>query len=474
MARRRWAAPGARSRLRRWLAVHAERSGRPSLRPFGLDRQRCSADLPYGDDRCADWAHAARGRAQARRAADRCGRVEPLLQEHRRRERLHDLQPDPARVRRRDAHLRRGGGRALPRDPRRQLGDRDRAGGPREASRSTGSPRSSRRRRRSSATARRSGSTSPRSSKATSCCSSQATRSSRTGTLRRSDALALDESILTGESAPVPRGAGDEVRSGSFAVEGTGAYVVDGGRRRRATQRGSRARRASSDIRARRSSGRSTGCCSCSSACSSPLGVALGWALWRRHTPIHEAVPTTVAAVVTLVPEGLILLTSLTFAVAAIRMARRGALAQQLNAIESLAVGRHDLPRQDRNADGRAAAASNGSSRCPASTSASSSARSAATPRSARRATRRSRRSTTYCERRDGGTASTTCRSRRAAAGARSQLGRRRLRARRTRALSARRARRRRRTTKHAAGRRVVALRHRARPARRGRAVRAR
>ena len=43
------------------------------------------------------------------------------------------------------------------------------------------------------------------------------------------------------------------------------------------------------------------------------------------------------AAVVSLVPEGLILLTSLTYAVAALRMARRGALAQQLNAIESLA-----------------------------------------------------------------------------------------------------------------------------------------
>ena len=44
------------------------------------------------------------------------------------------------------------------------------------------------------------------------------------------------------------------------------------------------------------------------------------------------------AAVVSLVPEGLILLTSLTYAVAAIRMARRGALAQQLNAVESLAA----------------------------------------------------------------------------------------------------------------------------------------
>ena len=38
-----------------------------------------------------------------------------------------------------------------------------------------------------------------------------------------------------------------------------------------------------------------------------------------------------------MIPEGLILLASLTFAVAALRMARRGVLAQQLNAIESLA-----------------------------------------------------------------------------------------------------------------------------------------
>src|SRR5262249_20004280 len=68
-----------------------------------------------------------------------------------------------------------------------------------------------------------------------------------------------------------------------------------------------------------------------------PLGVALGWTLYRRNTSLHDAVPTTVAAVVTLVPEGLILLMSVTYAVAAIRMARRGALAQQLNAIESLA-----------------------------------------------------------------------------------------------------------------------------------------
>ena len=69
-----------------------------------------------------------------------------------------------------------------------------------------------------------------------------------------------------------------------------------------------------------------------------PLALLLGFALWELEVDVDEAVPRSVAAVVSLVPEGLILLTSLTYAVAALRMARRGALAQQLNAIESLAA----------------------------------------------------------------------------------------------------------------------------------------
>ena len=68
-----------------------------------------------------------------------------------------------------------------------------------------------------------------------------------------------------------------------------------------------------------------------------PLGAILGYALFERETGASEAVTTSVAAVVTLIPEGLILLMSLTYAFAALRMTRRGALAQQLNAIESLA-----------------------------------------------------------------------------------------------------------------------------------------
>jgi cation-transporting ATPase E len=156
------------------------------------------------------------------------------------------------------------------------------------------------------------------------------------GTLRRSDGLELDESILTGEAEPVSRAAGEEVLSGSFAAEGTGSYLVT------AVGARSHAARVAGEARAfrhprsplERSINRLLFVLV---AVLVPLGVALGWALYRRHTSLHDAVPTTVAAVVTLVPEGLILLMSVTFAVAGIRMARRGALAQQLNAIESLA-----------------------------------------------------------------------------------------------------------------------------------------
>ena len=156
------------------------------------------------------------------------------------------------------------------------------------------------------------------------------------GMLETVAGLTLDESILTGESEAVGRTKGDEVRSGSFAVEGAASYLVT------AVGEDSYAVRIAGEARTFRHprsplEGALNNLLLALVALIVPLGVLLGYALWERRTPFDEAVPTTVAAVVTLVPEGLILLTSLTYAVASLRMARRGALAQQLNAIESLA-----------------------------------------------------------------------------------------------------------------------------------------
>jgi cation-transporting P-type ATPase E len=157
------------------------------------------------------------------------------------------------------------------------------------------------------------------------------------GQLVEASGLRLDESVLTGESEPVPREEGDDVRSGSFAVEGAGSYVVT------AVGPESYAERIAGEARLFRHP-RSpleralNRLLIILVGAMVPLALLLGFALWELEIDLDEAVPRSVAAVVSLVPEGLILLTSLTYAVAAIRMARRGALAQQLNAIESLAA----------------------------------------------------------------------------------------------------------------------------------------
>jgi magnesium-transporting ATPase (P-type) len=156
------------------------------------------------------------------------------------------------------------------------------------------------------------------------------------GRVASSDGLLLDESILTGESRPVERAAGAEIRSGSFAVEGIGTYVVE------AVGQDSYAERLVGEVREFRHP-RSPleraidRLLYVLVAAMVPLGVMLITVLWKQEVGVRHAVNTAVAGMVTLVPEGLILLVSITYAAAALGLARRGALAQQLNAIESLA-----------------------------------------------------------------------------------------------------------------------------------------
>ena len=156
------------------------------------------------------------------------------------------------------------------------------------------------------------------------------------GPLTETAGLALDESILTGESRPVQRQPGEQVRSGSFAIEGAGSYAVE------AVGDDSYAQKLAGEAREFRHP-------------RSPLEVAINYLLYilvglmvplglmfvivlgKGDASTREAITTAVAGIVTLVPEGLILLVSVTYAAAALQLSRRGALAQQLNAIESLA-----------------------------------------------------------------------------------------------------------------------------------------
>jgi cation-transporting ATPase E/undecaprenyl-diphosphatase len=156
------------------------------------------------------------------------------------------------------------------------------------------------------------------------------------GTIRSADGLLVDESVLTGESDAVSRSAGEKVRSGSFITEGSGEMVVEAlgadSYAEQITGEAKRFRHPRSPLE--RSLDRLLfGLVGAVIV----LGGLLGYALWHRQAAISNAVATATAGVVSLVPEGLLLLVSLTYAVGALRMARQGALSQQLNAIESLA-----------------------------------------------------------------------------------------------------------------------------------------
>ena len=125
--------------------------------------------------------------------------------------------------------------------------------------------------------------------------------------------------------------------SGSFVVEGDGAVRGDGGRsgEPRGATDGDRARVPSRALAARARQRPAA------ALADRALGAARGRAhrlgLCARRTAAAARVQFLTAGIVNLVPEGLILLISLTAAVSAFKMAQRGVLAQQLNAVESLA-----------------------------------------------------------------------------------------------------------------------------------------
>jgi cation-transporting ATPase E len=156
------------------------------------------------------------------------------------------------------------------------------------------------------------------------------------GPLLDARSLQLDESVLTGEADPVTRGRGDEVRSGSFCLAGGGTYRADlvgaDAYASTVTETARESRRDLSPLQ--RDINRLLRLLVLVMV---PIAAGLLAALHFHQTPLREAVSTATAGCVTLVPEGLVLLASVAFAVGAARMARRGALVQRLSAVESLA-----------------------------------------------------------------------------------------------------------------------------------------
>ena len=156
------------------------------------------------------------------------------------------------------------------------------------------------------------------------------------GEVLSSTNLEVDESLLTGEADPVAMSAGDKVMSGSFVVAGSGIMRATAvGADSYAFRLSSEARRFSlvkSELR--------TGINRVITIIGwmmIPVAILLVSSQLATHDGFVAAVQGSVAGLVAMVPEGLVLLTSIAFAVGATRLTRKKVLTQELAAIEGLA-----------------------------------------------------------------------------------------------------------------------------------------
>ena len=157
--------------------------------------------------------------------------------------------------------------------------------------------------------------------------------------------LELDESMLTGESRTVRHKVGEQVYSGATAVSGMALVKVNAvGSHSYAATLTAQAKvykKTVSDL----NKGINT-ILKCMTFLVVPLCILLilsqihtvgGWGTALSTGEWRQAVVSAVAGVVGMIPEGLVLLTSLNFAVAAMRLARHNTLVQELESVETLA-----------------------------------------------------------------------------------------------------------------------------------------
>ncbi|MEV3861475.1 HAD-IC family P-type ATPase [Streptomyces sp. NPDC050095] len=157
------------------------------------------------------------------------------------------------------------------------------------------------------------------------------------GTCAEADGLEIDESLLTGEADPVVKHPGDEVMSGSFVVAGGGAFTATKvGREAYAAQLAEEASRFTlvhSELR----SGISTILKYVQwMMIPTAIGLVISQLVVKKHN-FKDSIARTVGGIVPMVPEGLVLLTSVAFAIGVIRLGRKQCLVQELPAIEGLA-----------------------------------------------------------------------------------------------------------------------------------------
>ena len=156
------------------------------------------------------------------------------------------------------------------------------------------------------------------------------------GMVRASAGLEVDESLLTGESDPAGKGPGERVLSGSFVVAGSGGYqATEVGAGAYARKLAAEARRFTL-VRSELMEGINRILRYVTWAMV-PVAVLLLVSQLHARDSVAAALTSTVAALVGMVPQGLVLLTSVAFGVAAVTLGRRRVLLQQLPAVEVLA-----------------------------------------------------------------------------------------------------------------------------------------
>ena len=157
------------------------------------------------------------------------------------------------------------------------------------------------------------------------------------GVVRASTSLEADESLLTGESEPVDKRAGDRLLSGSFVAAGSGGYQATAvGADAYARKLAAQARRFA-PVHSELMDGINQILRYVTGAIG-PVAVLLVISQLHGHQNVREAATGTVAALVGMVPQGLVLLTSVAFGVAAVTLARRRVL------VRSRRPGARSLP----------------------------------------------------------------------------------------------------------------------------------
>jgi cation-transporting ATPase E len=156
------------------------------------------------------------------------------------------------------------------------------------------------------------------------------------GEVLAAEALEVDESLLTGESDPVLKHAADQVLSGSFVAAGSGLYrATRVGREAYAARLAEEASRFTLvDSELRNGIDRILRFITLLLV---PAGVLSIYNQLSGNQPLREALRGMVAALVPMVPEGLVLMTAIAFAVGVVRLGRRRCLVNELPAIEGLA-----------------------------------------------------------------------------------------------------------------------------------------